>query len=162
MYNDKQLSSIADEIVKTAVKRYEGSGAFSFALTIMGSGKFKLESFPGAGHNFYVILEAIYKYYNYDKRISNMLSESLEYLCDFGPFKIEGDYLLLNFINLILNKQKLNEAPFNIDCIILLEKFKIRVKNGIEQGRYENIQEYNELLDKYGKNIEENIGYKIL
>ena len=57
-----ELLHFAMIMVDSTAKQYlDGSNKMAFPCVIMGIGKCRLESFPGAGHNDHVMLEAIYK-----------------------------------------------------------------------------------------------------
>ena len=63
MASHDELLDFAMIMVDSATRKYlDGSNDdIAFLLMLAGIGKFGLESFPGAGHNYYVVLEAIYK-----------------------------------------------------------------------------------------------------
>ncbi|MBO4898206.1 MAG: hypothetical protein J5590_07915 [Clostridia bacterium] len=161
MYTEKQIDDLADIVVKEAVSRYTKIGPGGFGMVMCGIGPWKVESFPGAGHNYYAIIRAIYRYYAKDKTIGSMTYDGLEWMCSTGAFMIEVDELLIKFIVAFLDAQKNNKAPFEIDAVSLLTKLKDRMtKYSVVIPEYR--ETYDEFLSRNGKFIEEMYGYKIL
>ncbi len=115
---EKHADMIAEKLVE-AVRRSKAGGAmFGY---FQGVGPFKLESFPGAGHNYYEVLKSFYRLH--------LKNPNLE--CDKCVFKGLKSCILMsgtpkaftmcaNYIVAQVEFEKNGISPFKLDCIELL------------------------------------------
>lgn len=126
-----ELLHFAMIMVDSTTRQYlDGSNKMAFPCMIMGIGKCRLESFPGAGHNYYVMLEAIYKYYkeNPDKHVDKILLNSLMKSIE-GMSAIKPLSLICNYIVAQVKNEKQGISPFKLDNIQLLKQMRFVVLN---------------------------------
>ena len=125
-YSPESLARIADAMVEETVKMYvSGENKMAFMVMLMGSRSFKLEAFPGAGHNYYAILEAIYRYHKAhpEAGIDQIFYDRLSRYCELaGDPESASDQV--NYIAAQLENEKKHTAPFTLDARSLLQKFR--------------------------------------
>lgn len=111
------MEQMADKRIETAMEMYISKhNTFAFDFALCGVGPYKLESFPGTGHNYYYILEAIYRYYNKNPKsgIDNLLYRAL-----WEPL-YSGSVILPGIIS-AQNKNQINGiSPFKLNLESLL------------------------------------------
>lgn len=160
MDKNNDLMNFAMIMVDSTAEKYlDGSNKMAFPCMLMGIGKCRLESFPGAGHNYYVMLEAIYRYYREhpDKNVDKILFNSLMKCID-GMSAIEVLSLICNYIVAQIKNEKQGISPFKLDNIQLLKQLKIAVLNDVEL----NNELSTTLLDNTTRICEETMGKKVL
>lgn len=156
-----ELLHFAMIMVDSTAKQYlDGSNKMAFPCVIMGIGKCRLESFPGAGHNYHVMLEAIYKYYkeNPDKHVDKILLNSLM-KCIEGMSAIEPLSLICNYIVAQVKNEKEGISLFKLDNIQLLKQMRFVVLNKPE---FSNDELAITLLNDTVRICEETMGKKVL
>ena len=141
-----ELLSSAMIMVDCATREYLDGNDMAFFCMINGIGQYGLESFPGAGHNYYVILEAIYKYYNAnpDKKVDSMLFNTLMKCINAGPstkaLSLICDYIVAQVKN---ENQRISRfgrqrvSPFKLDNIQLLKQMRFAVLNDADLSNNE-------------------------
>ena len=175
MYGEKDLRKIADIMVETATTKYnDGTNYMSFILMLTGLGKYKLESYPGAGHNyneitilvqtegsnFNEILNAIYRYYkmhpdsNIDKIFYERLARDIKTISNIQNLTLDANYILAQ-----LKNEKENIAPFKMDNLSLLKLIKQTVLNKEKLINDPIVINWLNQTDKY---LSDNYGHKIL
>ena len=156
-----ELLHFAMIMVDSTAKQYlDGSNDMMFLCMLMGIGKYRLESFPGAGHNYYVILEAIYKYYreNPDKHVDKILLNSLM-KCIEGMSAIKPLSLICNYIVAQVKNEKQGISPFKLDNIQLLKQMRFAVLN---EPEFSSDELAITLLNDTIRICEETMGEKVL
>ncbi len=161
MYGEKDLRKIADIMVETATTKYnDGTNYMSFILMLTGLGKYKLESYPGAGHNYNEILNAIYRYYkmhpdsNIDKIFYERLARDIKTISNIQNLTLDANYILAQ-----LKNEKENIAPFKMDNLSLLKLIKQTVLNKEKLINDPIVINWLNQTDKY---LSDNYGHKIL
>ena len=160
MYDKKSMDKIAMLLVDEAVRDYIKNKKMTFLCLILGDGQFKLEAYPGAGHNYYVVLEAIYEYYKkhpfkqVDKMLFDTLIKSISISKTPQAVAKNCDYIAAQIEN-----EKKGISPFKLDNIELLKQMKARILNNIELS---NNELAHTLLNDTAKFYEETTGEKIL
>lgn len=154
------LDSAMIMVDSTARKYLDGSNKMAFPCMIMGIGKCRLESFPGAGHNYYVMLEAIYKHYeeNPDEHVDKILFYALM-KCINGMSAIEPLSLICNYIVAQVKNEKQGISPFKLDNIQLLKQMRFAVLN---EPEFSNDELAITLLNDTIGICEETMGEKVL
>ena len=169
MNGNRDMIDFAMLMVDSATQKYlDGSNKMAFPFMLMGIGKCRLESFPGAGHNYYVMLEAIYEYYreNPDKHVDKILFNSLM-KCIEGMSSIEPLSLICNCIvaQVKNENQRISRfrsqrvSPFKLDNVQLLKQMRFVVLN---EPEFSNNELAITLLDNTIKICEETMGEKVL
>ena len=156
-----ELLHFAMIMVDSTAKHYlYGSSKMAFFCMLMGIGKYRLESFPGAGHNYYVMLEAIYKYYreNPDKHVDKILFNTLM-RCIETMSSTRALSLICNYIVAQAKNEKQGISPFKLDNIQLLKQMKSSVSNRPE---FSNDELAITLLNDTIRICEETMGEKVL
>ena len=163
-----ELLNSAMIMVDCAVNAYLDGNDMAFFCMIIGIGKYDLESFPGAGHNYYIILEAIYKYYkeNPDKKVDSMLfhtlmkcidtmsaPEALSLVCDYIVAQVKNENQRISRFG----KQRV--SPFKLDNIQLLKQMRFAVLNDADLSNNELAIT---LLNDTIRICEETMGEKVL
>ena len=111
---------------KSELKHY-----FTFLLYMLlsGSAMYLVESYPGAGHNYQVVVEAIHNYYKKHpgKRVDKLFNDTLVWLAqvtsEYFPSKA-----VLDSVSHQMYLEKNNKANFRIDCKAILSEFDRNVK----------------------------------
>ena len=129
-------------------------------LALMGDSFWKLEVTPGAGHNYYYIIEAIYRYYlkNPEDRIDEYFSNTIKHMAKHS-FSLRD---ITNFLNIViaeLDNEKQKISPFKINVVEILKIFSERLK--IEPKLY-NEGDIIEKVGEYDGYLNQNHGYKVL
>lgn len=122
---EELLKETAKYMVEDAVTNYAETGIAMFMLVLNGVMKYKLELKPGAGHNYGMILDAIYDYYRNDptSQIDQMLFNTLIYEANnFGTFPILN--IIMNYVYLQLRNEKNYSAPFKLNIHEILNCVK--------------------------------------
>ena len=161
MASHDELLDFAMIMVDSATRKYlDGSNKMAFFCMINGMGKYNLESFPGAGHNYYITLEAIYKYYKeYPyKKVDKILFNTLM-TCINGMSSTRALSLICNYIIAQVKNEKQGISPFKLDNIQLLKQMKSSVLNKPELSNNELAIT---LLNDTIRICEETMGEKIL
>ena len=162
MASHDELLDFAMIMVDSATRKYlDGSNdVIPFLLMLAGIGKFELESFPGAGHNYYVVLEAIYKYYkeNPHKKADKILFNTLmKFINAMSSTKALS--LICNYIIAQVKNEKQGISPFKLDNIQLLKQMRFVVLNKPE---FSNDELAITLLNDTVRICEETMGEKVL
>ena len=155
-----ELSNYSDKLIDVAINYYLNDNKMAFYMILLGKGKFKVEAFPNAGHNYYEILNSIYKYKELhdDIDVKNIFENSLllciKYLNEISEFE-----LIMNYLFVQLDNEKNNNVPFKIDLLKILNalKFRLTSKETIVQN-----ESFMNCISKYEHVLEENYGHKII
>ena len=161
MASHDELLDFAMLMVDSATRKYlDGITEMAFFLVITGIGKYRLESYPGAGHNFYIVLEAIYKYYrenpgkNVDKILFNTFMLYINAMSALNALS-----LICNYIVAQVKNEKQGISPFKLDNIQLLKQMKSSVSYRPE---FSNDELAITLLNDTIRICEETMGEKVL
>lgn len=160
MDKNNDMMNFAMLMVDSATKNYLNGEPIEFLLVLTGIGKYGLESFPGAGHNYYMILEAIYKYYKEhpEKKVDKILFNSLmKFISAMSSTKALS--LICNYIVAQIKNEEQGISPFKLDNIQLLKQLRFSVLNKAELL---NNELATTLLDDTTKICEETMGKKVL
>ena len=169
MNGSRDLMDFAMLMVDSTTRKYlDGSNKMAFVTMLIGIGKYRLESFPGAGHNYYVLLEAIYEYYreNPDKHVDEILfstlmgyinamsaAKALPLICNYIVAQVKNENQRISRFR----SQRV--SPFKLDNIQLLKQMRFVVLNKPE---FSNDELAITLLDNTIKICEETMGEKVL
>ena len=161
MASHDELLDFAMLMVDSATREYlDGITEMAFFLVITGIGKYRVESYPGAGHNYYVVLEAIYKYYKenphkkVDKILFNTLMNYIKWMSSTRALS-----LICNYIVAQVKNEKQGISPFKLDNIQLLKQMRFAVLNKPE---FSNDELAITLLNDTIRICEETMGEKVL
>lgn len=126
---------------------------------LLGIGQFKLEVIPGAGHNYYSILDAIYRRYKIhpEEKIDVFLHETFLKFAQ-SVSSLEGCAKYINIISAQLENQKNNISPFEIEVKDVL----LAIKHSITQRSLNSNQQFMKKISEYDEYFNQNYGCKIL
>lgn len=155
------LKILSDKLVEKTFQNYlQQNNEMGFYLLLLGKGHFKLESFPGAGHNYYEILNSIYDYYKKNPGIN--VKEIFEFalnLCINKLCLVEDFPMIMNYIYAQLENEDKEIAPFEINVLMMLNNLKSRINS------YQKLKDdiiLAEELKKSENYLNENFGHKLL
>lgn len=169
MNGNRDMIDFAMLMVDSATQKYlDGRNKMAFVNMLIGIGKYRLESFPGAGHNYYVILEAIYEYYREhpDKHVDEILfstlmgyinamssAKALPLICNYIVAQVKNENQRISRFR----SQRV--SPFKLDNVQLLKQMRFVVLN---EPEFSNDELAVTLLDNTIKICEETMGEKVL
>lgn len=115
--SESHLNLLADTMVSEAVQKYRnGNDSTAFSFLLNGFGPFNLEAFPGAGHNYHCIMDAIYRYHRYHPlhKIDSIFFYGI--MREISGIKNLYSYTLcMNYIFACLDREKTGKATFHTD-----------------------------------------------
>ena len=119
------LDKITDLVFDYYTNRNNDMALYSYLL---GKGKFKAESFPGAGHNYIEVMNSIYRYCVKHPEVNTAgILEEVLHLCATYFISLNDFLMLMNYIYLQLDNEKNNKAPFGINVVGILNAVKKRI-----------------------------------
>ena len=152
---------LADLRVEKVMELYKNDNNMMALFVALKGGSFwKLELTPGAGHNYYYIIEAIYRYHKKypNDKIDDYYTETIKKLALYS-FSIEEVSDFFNIVMAELDYKKQNISPFEINMREILDLFQNRLKTDSElyeeKGVISKVSEYDEYINH-------NHGYKVL
>lgn len=155
------LKLVSDKFVEKTFENYiKQNNQMGFYLLLLGKGNFKLESFPGAGHNYHKILGSIYDYYknNPEVDVKKIFEQALN-LCINKLCLIEDFTIIMNYIYAQLDNEDKKIAPFEINALKMLNNLKFRINS------YPKLKDDENLIEQLKKSeiyLSENFSHKIL
>ena len=158
--SDLILNKMADQRVQYAMDDYKKeNNKMGLYAALYGFGRYKLEIKPESGHNYYLIMEAIFRYYknNPNSDIDKLYYNTLLLLANTCS-NIETVSMFIRTISVQLDYQKRKICPFNVNINVLLKTFKETIQKNkelIKDSRFINtMNSYNDLFnEKYGIKI---------
>ena len=155
------FEKMADVRIEKVMELYiEENNYMALFVALRGDGFWKLELTPGAGHNYYYIMEAIYRYHNAkpEDKIDKYYEETLMRLSRLCSSE-KSVSVFLSIVVAELDYKKQGISPFEINMIEVLnlcrEQLRTDPKLYKEEKTMEKVREY----DKY---INQKYGYKVL
>ncbi len=150
MIQEATLRKIADALIEGSVLNYYNGKKMSFILMLNGVQKYNLEAFPGAGHNYRILLEQIYEYSKANPNVPmkdilyNSLLRNIQLIVDWNDLNLFTNYVLEQ-----LDNEKSNKSPFALDNQSLLNEInsisliRDKIKNA------PNFQEWRNNINRY-------------
>ncbi|MBE7043379.1 MAG: hypothetical protein E7399_07815 [Ruminococcaceae bacterium] len=126
MTNKERAYQYIEMLVNT---KDDGKKEMGFLLLFYGHVPYKIESFPGAGHDYYSILDAMYEYknnnplINIDEIFKHTIDLMIETMIDEYSLKRCYNYLIAN-----LSKEKAGKSNIKINIKYYLIKIKNQLK----------------------------------
>lgn len=157
----EDFEKLADVRIEKVMELYnEQKNDMVLYLALSGASFWKLEITPGAGHNYYYIIEAIYRYHkkNPGDKIDEYYYNTIKKMAN-SSFNIYAVTQFLNILMAELDYEKQKVSPFQINALEILKIFKERLRT--EPKLYEK-SEIIEKVGEYDKYINQNHGYKVL
>lgn len=157
----EDYEKLADVRIKKAMELYKTeNNQMALDTALVGDGFWKLEITPDAGHNYYYIMEAIYRYHkiNPNDEIDKYYYNTLETMAGYcTSTKRVSSFLNILMAELDYEKQKI--SPFEINIVEILKIFRDRLTTNPKL--YEK-PELMEKVNEYDSYINEKHGYKVL
>ena len=124
------LQNLAYKYVKIVLDKYINSGNhMGFHLLYYGKGNYKVEAFPGAGHNYYAVLDGVYRYaHEYNKGdFQDIFERSLSFTIDhtFYPKDVS---LFCNYLIAEIDNEISGKSPFRINVHGVFDHLKKRAE----------------------------------
>jgi len=149
----------AEHTVELINKSYIEGKKIAYLPLLAGIATCKIESRPGAGHNYYAVVDAIHKCYaqNPNGGYDAGYKEGIRALIRVSSSKVGSLDLLLNIIFYQLDKEKNGTAQFNINIDETMELINKLIRDNTSKYEADNIrfkswleriQKY--ALEKYG------------
>lgn len=153
----KMSDSFAERVFDLHINQ---DNQMSIYMFLLGKGIYKVESFPGAGHNYGIVLESIYDYYKRHPNVdvAEILKKSLS-VCAKHLTTPEEFVLIMNYIFKQLENQKNNDAPFIVDVLEVLNVLRTRINS---YDKIKNNDLFVEQINKSEQYLEKNYNHKIL
>ncbi len=129
-------------------------------MALTGQSFWELEIKPGEGHNYYYIMEALYRYHlnNPDVKADEYFENTLNKFANCCTSEIETVYFL-NILMAELDYGKKNVSPFKINVLNILKTFR---NNLMENSKMNQNVDLIHKIEDYDKFISKEYGYKIL
>ena len=161
MSNLDLLKNLSDAQTNRAFELHiNQNNSMSIYMLLFGKGPFRIEAFPGAGHNNYVVLESIYNFAKKNKNIDVVqvfeygLMTSIRFLHTPEEFM-----LIMGYIIHQLENQKNRKAPFEMNVAKLLSALKERI---LSYDKIKSNEVFMEQIRQSEQYLEKNYNYKIL
>lgn len=161
MINKELITEMADSRVEYAMSALKNEGNdMGLCCTFLGFGQLKLEIKPETGHNYYLIVDAIYRYYEKNplSKIDKYYDETLLKIAKHAV-SLNSLSILINIVSYQLENQKDKISPFEIDVVPILKELKNSVMNNQKLMDDSN---YMQKFSEYDEYLNENYGHKIL
>ena len=139
----EELVEDTEELVRIIHKKYM-TGAkgcdVAYLPMLSGIGPCKVEMRPGAGHNFYAVVDAIHNCYKKDPDggYDRGFADGIEALTKVSSAKVASLANLFNIIFYQLDKEKEGTAEFKVD----IDEIMARVNKLIEDNKEVYRQDY--------------------
>lgn len=123
--NIEYLEKYCNNLTKIAFDFYKKNNKMGIYSLLMGTPKFKVETFPNAGHNYNIVLNSIYKYaeMNPNLEVGKILEDVLIF-CAYSLTEPEEYTLIMNYIFSHLENKKNKKLPFDFDVVKVMKKLK--------------------------------------
>ncbi|HBE14982.1 MAG TPA: hypothetical protein DCY72_01865 [Ruminococcaceae bacterium] len=124
------LQKLAYDYVKIIFNKYISDGNYmGFYLLYYGKAIYKVEAFPGAGHNYYAILDGVYRYARETRtdNFQDIFERSLSFTID-STFYPNDVSLFCNYLVTEINNEISGKSPFSIDVDRVLDHLKKRAE----------------------------------
>lgn len=161
MLQKKILNDFVDKIINKAFDSYFARGSvMGISMALLGKGILKAESYPDAGHDYYAVLDSIYKYQrnNPGVDVKGIFENSL--ILAVTKFNSVEDFtMVINYIFTQLDNEKKNLTPFKVEMKKVLEAFKIVLNNCEDMSKKNILLNEVQKADRY---LYENYGHRIL
>ena len=138
--------------VENANNIYKGGNYMAYLPILSGLGVFKMESRPGAGHDFYEVVDAIHNCYRknpqggYDKGYV----EGIHALIRVSSSKVGSLEMLLSILFYQLDKEKDGTAAFKIDIDEIMVLVNKLIKDNKDTYRKDYAM-FDSWLERYKK-----------
>lgn len=130
-YNTDPMHKYSDALTKIAFNSYlERNSTMGLYCLLFGRGNYKVEAFPGAGHNDSVVFQSITNYaimhpeVNVEYAMNEAMNLAARTFC-----KAERFILIINYVDLYLDGKKKQSVPFTLDLPQILTTLKERIAN---------------------------------
>ena len=132
----EELVEDTEELVRIIHKKYmtgEKGCNVAYLPMLSGIGPCKVEMRPGAGHNYYAVVDAIHNCYKKDPDggYDRGFADGIEALTRVSSAKVGSLDLLLNIIFYQVKKEKEGTAEFEVD----IDEIMARVNKLIEDNK---------------------------
>ncbi|SFI09541.1 hypothetical protein SAMN04487830_12212 [Pseudobutyrivibrio sp. OR37] len=139
----EELVEDTEELVRIIHKKYmtgEKGCNVAYLPMLSGIGPCKVEMRPGAGHNYYAVVDAIHNCYKNDPDggYDRGFADGIEALTRVSSAKVASLANLFNIIFYQLDKEKEGTAEFNVD----IDEIMARVNKLIEDNKEVYRQDY--------------------
>ena len=139
----EELVEDTEELVRIIHKKYmtgEKGCNVAYLPMLSGIGPCKVEMRPGAGHNYYAVVDAIHNCYKKDPDggYDRGFADGIEALTRVSSAKVASLANLFNIIFYQLDKEKEGTAEFNVD----IDEIMARVNKLIEDNKEVYRQDY--------------------
>ncbi len=139
----EELVEDTEELVRIIHKKYmtgEKGCNVAYLPMLSGIGPCKVEMRPGAGHNYYAVVDAIHNCYKNDPDggYDRGFADGIEALTKVSSAKVASLANLFNIIFYQLDKEKEGTAEFNVD----IDEIMARVNKLIEDNKEVYRQDY--------------------
>lgn len=129
MTGENYLTQYADQLTEVVFDFYTNKdNEMALHSLLLGKGNYLLETFPNAGHNYYEVLNAIYRYSKQHTKIkiANIMEDAFV-LCALHIVSLDDFSMLMNYIFTHLKNEKIGKAPFKINFLPVLKAINHRI-----------------------------------
>lgn len=156
-----KLVDQAEAMVNIINKKYVAGNRMAYLALLSGVGSCRIESYPGAGHNYQAVVDAIHNCYARDNTsgIDTGYRDGL-----YAMIKVAGSFsalqTLMNILFYQLKKEKEGKAQFKIDIQEVMSKVNLLISENRVSYEKEYIS-FDSWLERNSKFAYENYGIKL-
>ena len=156
-----KLVDQAEAMVNIINKKYIAGNRMAYLALLSGVGCCRIESYPGAGHNYQAVVDAIHNCYARDNTsgIDTGYRDGL-----YAMINVAGSFpalqTLMNILFYQLKKEKEGKAQFKIDIQEVMSKVNLLISENRVSYEKEYIS-FGSWLERNSKFAYENYGIKL-
>jgi|UniRef100_UPI003FED9B88 hypothetical protein len=156
-----KLVDQAEAMVNIINKKYIAGNRMAYLALLSGVGSCRIESYPGAGHNYQAVVDAIHNCYARDNTsgIDTGYRDGL-----YAMIHVAGSFpalqTLMNILFYQLKKEKEGKAQFKIDIQEVIDKVNMLISENCASYEKENLS-FGSWLERNSKFAYENYGIKL-
>lgn len=161
MNSIEDMRNLAYNLVQEANNNYLLGEELAYPILLMGIGIYRVESVPGAGHNYQIIIDAIHKYSekNPDAKVAAGFEDGIREIVN----RVGDTITVLTAFNCICyeaKKQKEGDYSFIINCEQLMTELREKINSNYEEIKNDFI-EIDRWIENATSDVEKLYGLKL-
>ena len=157
-----ELVTYTEGMMKIVNKKYVEGNYMAYLPILSGIAQYKIESRPGAGHNYYAVVDAIHNCYarKTESGFDAGFKDGIRALIRVSTAKVGSLDMLLNIVFYQLDKEKNGTAEFNIDIDETMDSINKLIRENMSNYEADNIR-FKPWLEKIQKYALEKYGLEL-
>lgn len=131
-----ELVDYAEGLVNIINEKYNTGATIAYLILLTGDGNYKVESYPGAGHNYQAVVDAIHNCYknNPNNNVEKGYYDGIMTLIRVTK-NIRNLQLLLNVLSYELQKERDGKAYFQLSMTDIWNKTCVMIEENLATFR---------------------------